>query len=535
MAEEYKKKRATAKSQFTRYANRLQKALDLEDCDVWTLEARYKDFKDRWERVQEAHDTYVVELSEEDAEGEEVWLDDLLDTFDDLELKVGKKMCEAKKESKQNTDPPQESSSRVGQAANQPQESKTIDNQDDVVTSNVAKNEKAAASLQVPPKSVNKPEEITKQEVVAEKSTDQALHQKSVEEVPKPLMQEKVSTYNSDYSLFSQIPEASDRSMNHIQLGRIKLDKFSGDIRKYPEFKEDFEKQVEPRCSLSQRAFVLKQYLSDEVREEVSNVSDDYRAMWRRLNQKYGNVRRLVEMHLAEVKGISPKDTSDESVLKMINVVERAHRNLQRLGQHQELYNLTTISIIEQAMTREMSNEWIRTVTRTSCSSVDGFLVLLDFLTMWRDRLEYQNSAIRGPKEAKDAKRTGYSNHVGSTSQRDNGPKKHPCWLHKAENEDDSHPIWVCKRFLEMNTKERREVAVKNKACLRCLLTTCAGATNIEKCNRSFKCPVYGCRELHNKLLHMDRNKSEAQGATLHAGESRESEASDTILPIQNL
>ena len=536
MAEEYKKKRTTAKSQFTRYANRLQKALDLEDCDAWTLEARFKDFKDRWERVEEAHDAYVVELSEEDAEGEAVWLDDLLDTFDDLELKVGKKMCEAKKESKQNTDPPQESSSRVEQAAIQPQERKTVDNQDDLLASDVAKNEKVAAPMQVPPKPVDKPEETTKQEVVAAKGTDQALHKKSVEEAPKAPMQEnKVSTYNSDYSLFSQIPEASDRATNQIQLERIKLHKFSGDMRKYPEFKEDFAQQVEPKCSMSQRAFVLKHYLSDEVREEVSNVSDDYRAMWRRLDQKYGNVRRLVEMHLAEVKGISPKDTSDESVLKMINVVERAHRNLQRLGQHKELYNLTTISIIEQAMTKEMSNEWIRTVTRTSCSSVDGFLVLLDFLTMWRDRLEYQNSAIREPKETKDVKRTGFSNHVGSTSQRDNGPKKHPCWLHKAENEDDTHPIWVCKRFLEMDTKERREVAVKNKACLRCLLTTCAGAANIEKCNRSFKCPVYGCRELHNKLLHMDRSKSEAQGASLHAGESRGNEASDTILPIQTL
>ena len=135
-------------------------------------------------------------------------------------------------------------------------------------------------------------------------------------------------------------------------------------------------------------------------------------------------------MQFAEVKGISPNDTSDESVLKMINVVERAHRNLQRLGQHKELYNLTTISIIEQAMTKEMSNEWIRTVTRTSCSSIDGFLVLLDFLTMWRDRLEYQNSAIRGPKETKDNSRTGHSHFVGSNNQRDNG-KKHPCWLHK--------------------------------------------------------------------------------------------------------
>ena len=68
MAEEYKKKRTTAKSQFTRYANRLQKALDLEDCDVWTLEARYADLKERWERVQDAHDTYVGEVPDEDAE-----------------------------------------------------------------------------------------------------------------------------------------------------------------------------------------------------------------------------------------------------------------------------------------------------------------------------------------------------------------------------------------------------------------------------------------------------------------------------------
>ena len=156
MAEEYKKKRTTAKSQFTRYANRLQKALDLEDCDAWTLEARFKDFKDRWERVEEAHDAYVVELSEEDAEGEAVWLDDLLDTFDDLELKVGKKMCEAKKESKQNTDPPQESSSRVEQAAIQPQERNTVANQDDLVALDVAKNEKVAAPMQVPPKPVDK-------------------------------------------------------------------------------------------------------------------------------------------------------------------------------------------------------------------------------------------------------------------------------------------------------------------------------------------------------------------------------------------
>ena len=102
MAEEYKKNRTTAKSQFTRYVNRLQKALDLEDCDSWTLEARYTDLKERWERVQDAHDTYVGEVPDEDAEGMAPWLDELLDIFDELELKVGKKMNEVKKRDKPN-------------------------------------------------------------------------------------------------------------------------------------------------------------------------------------------------------------------------------------------------------------------------------------------------------------------------------------------------------------------------------------------------------------------------------------------------
>ena len=50
-------------------------------------------------------------------------------------------------------------------------------------------------------------------------------------------------------------------------------------------------------------------------------------------------------------------------------------------------------------MTKEMSNEWIRTVTRTSCSSIDGFLVLLDFLTMWRDSLNIKIQRSEGQKK----------------------------------------------------------------------------------------------------------------------------------------
>ena len=40
---------------------------------------------------------------------------------------------------------------------------------------------------------------------------------------------------------------------------------------------------------------------------------------------------------------------------------------------------------------------------------------------------------------------------------------------------------------------------------------------------------------MHNKLLHLDQNKSDRQVASLYVSEFRESEASDTILPMQKL
>ena len=283
---------------------------------------------------------------------------------------MGKKMNKVKKRDKPNDqcetriisgqDPgqPRKVSISVDQAVIPLQEIKSAINESggaiqDVGTSKGIDQVRVEDSLQVLQQSVGDPKEDTKQEMATAKRVDQGANQlpalKQATNVPRvPTQEDKLlKNCNPDYSIFNELREAvAPVNSNHIQLERIKLQRFAGDFRKYPEFKEDFEQQIEPKCSMSQRAFVLKHYLSDEVREEVSNVSDDYRAMWRRLDQKYGNVRRLVEMHLAELKGISPNDTSDESVLKMINVVERAHRNLQRLGQHKELYNLTTISII---------------------------------------------------------------------------------------------------------------------------------------------------------------------------------------------
>ena len=49
---------------------------------------------------------------------------------------------------------------------------------------------------------------------------------------------------------------------------RLKLEKFDGDIRYYPTFKERFKLYIEPMCPKSQTALVLRSHLDSVVREK---------------------------------------------------------------------------------------------------------------------------------------------------------------------------------------------------------------------------------------------------------------------------
>ena len=104
---------------------------------------------------------------------------------------------------------------------------------------------------------------------------------------------------------------------------------FEGDIRKYPQFRSEFIKFIEPKCEDYMLAFVLKSYLSEKVQEEISNVCGDYIKMWERLDCKYGNVGMLIDTILFDVKNLDTTNgSSSEETIKMINTIEKAARDL---------------------------------------------------------------------------------------------------------------------------------------------------------------------------------------------------------------
>ena len=278
-----------------------------------------------------------------------------------------------------------------------------------------------------------------------------------------------------------QIDAHQQQQQNHfhsgaIQLEPLKIDRFEGNLRRYPRFKHDFETMIYPFFSKhkEQLPIVLRSYLSPAVQEDVENI-DNYDEMWNRLEEKYGNRQKLIDDILNDIELLdtnSRTSSSSESALIMIKTIERAHQDLVRLKEEAELHNALILAKIEKRMPAEMIADWIKVVI--SLSNKDKYVRLVPFLQEWRQRIEYTSANLRKP------------NKESTTNIND-------CWIHKCE-----HPIWECRVFQSMSVADRKQLTERNNACTSCLEI---GHT-VKACHRNFVCPESNCSENHNRLLH---------------------------------
>ena len=145
-----------------------------------------------------------------------------------------------------------------------------------------------------------------------------------------------------------------------------------------------------------------------------------------------------------------------------------------------------------------MRIDWVKCISdKAEDGSKAVFKLLMNFLEIWRQIIEYDESAIRKAPE----KKVGSANHVGPAYQRSSKPtkaKSEVCWMHEGGN----HPVWKCKLFQGMDMKAKLDMIKQNKACQACLETSCQGKDNPEQCAKKFKCPINGCDKAHNILIH---------------------------------
>ena len=248
-----------------------------------------------------------------------------------------------------------------------------------------------------------------------------------------------------------------------IQLERLKVRKFDGDIRKYPRFRDEFIKHVMPICSKSQQAIVLRSYLSDEVCEEMESIGDDVDAIFARLDELFGNTGKLVDTIMAEFKDLSKCSSSYSSeTLELIKIIEKAYSELDRLGEKHQMDNATILSNIEHKLPEEISNKWIKLVVKGTNSYNRKFPTLLKLLTEWRRRIKYKLANIRNTSDNCEEQMRGNTFHGQGVSQNNRQTRKQNCWIHV---EEGRHPIWRCQEFQERSVNERIELAKLNRTC----------------------------------------------------------------------
>ena len=114
-----------------------------------------------------------------------------------------------------------------------------------------------------------------------------------------------------------------------IQLLRIPLPEFNGNVNAFPCFKADFKTYVRPRLNKSVIAYVLKSGLTGPPLETVKILVDDEEVVWNRLEEKYGQPLKLIDSVLFELHEMKQlTDTDMKGMEKFTTVIMSALTDL---------------------------------------------------------------------------------------------------------------------------------------------------------------------------------------------------------------
>lgn len=107
--------------------------------------------------------------------------------------------------------------------------------------------------------------------------------------------------------------------ISNIYVKKLDPPSFSVNIREFPNFKEDYTRLVEP--TYGKDPYVVKRCLSGDALQPVRGLDNDYDAMQERLDQKYGNPRKIADLIIWDLRALSPvSEGNGKGLIKMIQL-----------------------------------------------------------------------------------------------------------------------------------------------------------------------------------------------------------------------
>lgn len=327
----------------------------------------------------------------------------------------------------------------------------------------------------------------------------------------------EITTMIASSTQKSESESMDDRKKTYgLKLQPMPLPKFSGEIREYPRFKDDFKSQVIPSISESQQSYVLKSCLTGTPLESVKTVDHSIIEMWKRLDDKYGEPSKVIDVIMNDIKTMqSVKENENNKFIKLVETVECAYRDLERLNLEREISNTSTVSLIEEKLPLDIKIKWAEKVKGCTDSDVDKFNKfpsLLEFLIERKSIIEYMNSDLR---VSADQSSTGNIHHMQTNDNNrnhDDRNERYRCWVHN----DNTHAVHECSIFIEKSPTERMQLVKEHRACWSCLKI----GHRSSYCRSRRRCNEGDCNLFHNRLLH----ECHTQGIAFHTSQNSDAQ-----------
>ncbi|KAJ8019238.1 hypothetical protein HOLleu_42307 [Holothuria leucospilota] len=155
----------------------------------------------------------------------------------------------------------------------------------------------------------------------------------------------------------------SEARLPPIQLKKMDMPRFEGDLRKYARFKEDFNKFVIPVTNTDQVTFALRQALGPEPRKILGPIEDDVSKMWERLDEKYDDKIKLVDIIVNDIeKKREVKDGESRKLVAYIDDIEAGYNDLKKAGLEKEMSNSRVVGEIERKLPPSVFGRWLMEV-----------------------------------------------------------------------------------------------------------------------------------------------------------------------------
>ena len=278
-----------------------------------------------------------------------------------------------------------------------------------------------------------------------------------------------------------------------VQLPRIEIPKFDGNILNWRAFWEQFESSVHSKSQLtdSDKLIYLRDALKDSPAKTtvlgLTQTSDSYCEAIKCLQERYDRPRVVHQAHVRKIQEAYPMKSDSGQELRRIHDLLSQHTRALKAADNHTLDTYLTAAI-ELKLHESIKLKW--TEYSSKCDTTPPYTDLLEFLDLQARHHESVAQTTRkqatSTVERKIPHRFGYPARPDST-----------CLVCNREG----HPLHSCAKFQGMSRDERWEVIKKNGLCLNCL----RGGHMANKCRVPQTCKK--CNRRHHTLLHIEDSK----------------------------